>query len=173
MQIRGLAFLVCLGVWAPLVGRATAATVILVRHAEKAQIPGEKDVPLSPAGEARAGRLSAILSDTTLAAIYVTDLKRTQQTAAPVAGRQKLVPLVRSRTDAAAYVAALAAELKARPESETVLVVSHSDTVPAILAALGKVAPVTLEETDYDSVFVVRLSATAAPSVLRLSYPTP
>src|SRR5436305_3062168 len=82
-----------------------ATEVVLVRHgASAAAVPGEpfeelegqSDPPLAPEGErqaiAVAERLAA--SGETFAGLFVTPLKRTQQTAAPLAERSGLEPVV-------------------------------------------------------------------------------
>src|SRR5437762_13246615 len=58
--------------------------VVIVRHAEKAANGGS--VPdLSSAGRARADELARILKDSAITAIFTSELKRTQETAAPTA----------------------------------------------------------------------------------------
>ena len=73
---------------------ADATEVVLVRHgASQAHVPGEAfeliegghaDPPLAPEGEAQAERVGARLAATPPAAVYVTPLQRTAQTAAPL-----------------------------------------------------------------------------------------
>jgi broad specificity phosphatase PhoE len=60
---------------------------ILVRHAEpdasvRGRVYGRLDVPLSPAGEARALELAAILAVEARAALYTSPLRRARETAA-------------------------------------------------------------------------------------------
>src|SRR6266446_2098902 len=63
---------------------ATAqSTILIVRHAEKAD--ATKDPDLSEAGRARSEGLAKTLRDANITAIYATEFKRTQQTAAPLA----------------------------------------------------------------------------------------
>src|SRR5437868_6412360 len=63
---------------------ATSTTIVLVRHAEK-ELGAISDAPLSPEGEQRADRLANMFGDTQklgrLQKIYVTNTRRTQQTA--------------------------------------------------------------------------------------------
>ena len=151
---------------------AYALTLVLVRHAEKAT--GD-DPPLTPGGEARAERLAQLFAGRPLAAIYVTDTRRSAATAAPTAREKKLEPLVRSRKDGPEHVKGLAAELRARADTDLVLAVEHSDTVPLLLTALGVAHAPTLGEADYGDVFVVTWSAASPPSqppvFLRLALP--
>jgi probable phosphoglycerate mutase len=84
-----------------------ATTITLVRHGESAAAFGEQpfplrdghgDPPLHPDGEVQAERLGERLAaehvDRPIAAIYVTTLQRTAQTAAPLAARIGLEPRV-------------------------------------------------------------------------------
>src|SRR4051812_27779655 len=63
---------------------ATSTTIVLVRHAEK-ELGAISDAPLSPVGEQRADRLANMFGDNEpfgrLRKIYVTNTRRTQQTA--------------------------------------------------------------------------------------------
>lgn len=73
-----------------------ACEMLLVRHGESAPavdgepfplVDGHGDPPLDPVGEAQADRVAARLEREQLAAIYATNLCRTQQTAQPLAER--------------------------------------------------------------------------------------
>src|SRR5687768_468202 len=59
-------------------------TFILIRHAEKGN-DGTEDPDLTNEGISRAGKLSEMLRNTPLAAIYATNYKRTRNTVAPLA----------------------------------------------------------------------------------------
>ena len=81
-----------------------ATEVILARHGASAPaIPGERfptdshghgDPPLAPEGERQAEALAARLADEPATALFVTTLRRTVQTAAPLAERTGLDPVV-------------------------------------------------------------------------------
>jgi phosphohistidine phosphatase SixA len=128
---------------------AAQSTIFIVRHAEKAD--ASKDPDLSEAGRARAEVLARMLRDANITAIYVTEFKRTQQTAAPLAhilGMEvTIIP--------ASATASLPPKVKAM--SGNALVVGHSNTIPDLISALGIREPVGLAETDYDNLFVVVL----------------
>src|SRR5262249_51726884 len=68
----------------------TTTVVVLARHVER-DLSAIQDPPLSPEGEQRAERLAQMFGRGTGAghidAIYVSDVRRTQQTAAPLAER--------------------------------------------------------------------------------------
>ena len=140
-------------------------TFFLVRHAERTDSGAggmAADPVLSAAGRARAESLAAMLKDTKLTAVFATEFKRTQQTAAPTAQAQHLTVT----TVAADKTAGLVEKLKAA--SGAVLVVGHSNTVPEIVAALGVTTPVTIAETEFDNLFIVITGA--QPAMVRLRY---
>ncbi len=92
-----------------LVADANAAPVIfLVRHAEKASTGGN-DPDLSLAGQKRADALARILRDSQITAVFVTEFKRTQETAAPTAKAAHLSPTVVPANDIGALVEKLRA----------------------------------------------------------------
>ncbi len=133
---------------------ADSLTFVVVRHAEK--LDDSSDPPLSSAGQTRARRLAALLDDAPLAAIYSTDLQRTRQTVAPAAASHRLqVRLYDAREPAAAF----AARLRATHASDTVLVAGHSNTVPAIVAALCSCEVSAMPETEFDRISTVRVDA--------------
>lgn len=139
-----------------------ATTVILARHAEKAPAPAA-DPPLSAIGRERAQLLASLLANAGVGAIFVTEYVRTQQTARPLAERLHLAP---ERVDAA-NTAKLIAAIR-RHDGGTVLVIGHSNTVPAILSALGGPA-VAVAENAFNDLFVCTISGQDV-SLLRLRY---
>ena len=134
---------------------AAQGTIFLVRHAERADtVPGappsmSADPSLSETGRARAASLAAILKDADIGAIFVTEFKRTQETAAPLAQALGIKPATVGSKDRSTLVEQL------KTISGNVLVVGHSNTVPDILKALGVAEPVTIGDNDYDDLFVV------------------
>ena len=82
-----------------------AAELLLVRHGESAPhrdgetfplVDGQGDPPLDPVGEDQARRVGERLGHEDIAALYVTTLQRTAQTAAPLAERLGIEPVVES-----------------------------------------------------------------------------
>src|SRR6266404_5710460 len=129
---------------------ATAqSTVFIVRHAEKAD--ASKDPDLSEAGRARAEGLAKMLKDANITAIYTTEFKRTQQTAAPLAKALGITATTVPAKDTAALIA------KLRGSNSNALVVGHGNTVPDLIKALGISEPINIAENDYDNLFVVML----------------
>jgi 2,3-bisphosphoglycerate-dependent phosphoglycerate mutase len=146
-------------------GALAQTTIFLVRHAERADSGAggmASDPVLSAAGRARAARLAAMLKDTKLTAVFATEFKRTQQTAAPTAKAQHLTV----STVPADETSALVNKLKAATGS--VLVVGHSNTVPEVMAALGVTPPVKIDDAEFDNLFIVVTGT--PPRLVRLRY---
>lgn len=148
---------------------AAQPTIFLVRHAERADTaPGASptmaaDPDLSDAGRARAASLATVLKDAKITAIYATEFKRTQQTAAPLAKALGLtVTIVTSKS-----VPELIDRLK--KSKGNVLVVGHSNTVPEIVQALGIKDPVTVADNEFDHLFVVTRSK-GGQTLVKLRY---
>ena len=156
-----LAVLLLCGLARPL---AAQDAIFIVRHAERAD--ASADSPLSSAGEARAEHLAALLKDAGITQILTTDFTRTIQTAAPLASALHL--------DAVALKAgdqdALLARLRAASPHDRVLVVGHSNTVPALLHALGVTPDVTMNDAEYDNLFLVVPHPGAAPQFIRFRF---
>src|SRR3982750_35353 len=80
--------------------------VVIVRHAEKAA-NGGNDPDLSSAGRARADTLARILKDSAITAIFTTEFKRTQETAAPTAISIHVTPTVIAAKDTTGLITKL------------------------------------------------------------------
>ena len=147
---------------------APSTVVLLVRHAERA--PGSGDVPISDAGQARAAALADVGKVAGVSAIITTQFQRTQQTAAPLAIALGLTPVVvGTGAEAAKHVADVAAAVRAQA-GKTVLVVGHSNTIPAIIAALGGPRFKDYCEPEYDNLVVMVLDAEAGVRTVRTKY---
>ncbi|HEY2499424.1 MAG TPA: phosphoglycerate mutase family protein [Candidatus Angelobacter sp.] len=136
-------------------------TIFIVRHAEKAS--SAADALLSPEGEKRAECLANTLKDAGIKQIYVTDVKRTQQTAAPLAKELKITPTILPAKDPNALIKDLL-----YAGGGNIFVVGHSDTVPFIISRLkaGSVPPIA--DNEYDRLFVVTIEEAAAAPVATL-----
>ena len=136
--------------------------IFIVRHAEKATTGGN-DPDLSVAGQKRTEALARILKDAQITAVFVTEFKRTRETAAPTAKAAHLDPTVVPAKDVAGLVA------KLRALSGNALVVGHGNTIPDLMKALGITMPIAIPEDDYTEIFLVSLRD--PPQLLRLHYP--
>ncbi len=150
----------------PLIARPALAqrAVILVRHAEK--VDSSDDPLLSAVGEERAKKLAAMLKDAGVTAVVTSEYKRTQLTAAPLVQSLRLTPVVLSSKKPEDTVALL----REKHASDVVLVVGHSNTVPAMLAKLGVDKNVTIGDVDYDNLFIVVPHDRGTPTFLRLRF---
>jgi broad specificity phosphatase PhoE len=156
------------------------ATVILVRHAERAQTPAGDPV-LTDAGLARAADLAATLANASVTSVITTHLQRTQLTARHVMqanGQTHIV--VRAGGPIQTHVDSVAAAIRRRPAGDVVLVVGHSNTIPPIIAALGGPAMPDLCENQYSSLFILELPAStsdgkpaASPRLIKAKYGAP
>ena len=139
---------------------AAQSTVFIVRHAEKAD--ATKDPDLSEAGRARAEALAKMLQDANITAIYATEFKRTQQTAAPLAKALGITVTTLPAENSAALIA------KLRSSNGNALVVGHGNTIADLIKALGISEPINIAENDYDNLFGVVL--VEKPQLIRLHY---
>ena len=114
---------------------AQPSTVILVRHGERATEPANDPV-LTDAGKARAAALKDVLRGARITSVVTTHLQRTQLTAKPLMESLALSPIV-VRAGGTGHADSVAATVRRRPAGDVVLVVGHSNTIPAIVGALG------------------------------------
>jgi len=145
--------------------------VVIVRHAERGTEPAD-DPALTPDGERRAAALTSALASANITSIITTQYRRTRDTAAPVAKALGIEPTVvrAERGEGAAHIRELAAAV--HRQTGNVLVVGHSDTVSALVAALKGPALPRLCDTSFDPIFVLTASD-PKHSFLQLRYGAP
>jgi len=150
-------------------------TVIFVRHAEKAASPAD-DPGLSGAGQRRAAELARQLFDADVVpgkgvdAVYSTAYRRTVETAKPVADALDLPVLTYDAADTELIIEAIVKEYKGK----IILVVGHSDTVPAMIGNMGaskNVPPIA--ENEYDNIYLVTIPWFGKTKTIRLRYGEP
>jgi broad specificity phosphatase PhoE len=158
------------------VSAAAQQSIIVVRHAERQT--GDGDDGLSEAGRQRAERLAVMLRDAGITHVFVSDLRRTLETAQPLAKVRNISP-TRMAIPAQGRRKISASELQVRatllaisrlPRTAVVLVVGHSNTVPMFLTRLGYGPSLRIADTEFDNLFVVTPRATRSPSVIRLRF---
>lgn len=154
-RVAGVVLLLVLGGCAGLPGSA-GADFIVVRHAEKAD-DGSRDPPLSARGVARVQALVRQLAQAPLVAAYATPFRRTQQTAQAVGAAHGLAV---TTYDPGQPAGVFAAVLRARHPRGTVLVVGHSNTTPAIAAALCGCTVAPMAEDDYGTIYRIHVDRT-------------
>ncbi|MHB0961759.1 MAG: histidine phosphatase family protein [Gemmatimonadaceae bacterium] len=174
--LRRVAFLLITALTLPTGASAQRAAgeklVFVVRHAEKANAT-EQDPSLSDIGRARAIALAVALRDAGVSEVFVTQRKRTRETAAVLTAARQLtahvVPFGASTPDHAAAVAAAVRQAT----GNAVLVVGHSNTVTRIVAALGGPRLPELCDAAYSNLFIVRLPARGSPTFVRAHFGAP
>jgi hypothetical protein len=148
---------------------AQTTTVVVVR-------PGERllgtiaDPPLVIEGEQRAERLARLFGATAapgrIAAIYVSPARRARQTAAPLAARLGLQPVILENDDPGDIAGRAIGEHR----GDTVMIVENAATVPDLIEALSGIRPAPVAETAYDSIYIVSVPFLGSAGLLQLHY---
>ena len=164
--IAGLMF-IALAAW--FVSSLSTTTVILVRHAEK-ELGTIEDPPLSQVGEQRAQLLARMLGEREgpgkIDAIFVSDTRRSQRTAAPLADRLGIAVTTVDAKD----IEGLAKKIRHSHRGQRVLVVGHSNTVPETVRLLSGGPAAPMPDDDYSQMYVVTMPTLGPASVLRMRY---
>lgn len=160
----------------PADGEAKVTTVFLVRHAEKANVPGQ-DPPLSEAGAQRAEALARLLQGAGVKGIYTSQFQRTKLTAEPLAKRLGVaatpVPLAVKTSNPREVSDESIRELTKKVEAhagEALLIIGHSNSVPDVIRALGGDTVPKIDESKFDDLFVVTVYAPGRAKVVHLKY---
>ena len=136
--------------------------IYIVRHAERAD--QSADSALSTEGVGRSYKLRDLLRDAGVTRIFTSPLRRTIDTAAPLAAALHVT------SQALATDEALLEAIAGSGPRDRLLVVGHSNTIPALIRALHIADPVTLSDDDYDNLFIVVVEKEGRPVLLRLKY---
>lgn len=144
----------------------TTRTIFMVRPAEAASPAA--DSPLSAAGQQRAACLANTLKDAAIKQIYVTDAKRTQQTADPLAQSLKLKPTVLATRDTTTLQRDLV-----YGTNGNVLVVANSDTLNFLVQRLHAGVLQPIAENEYDRLVVLSTAQGEAAPAASLHYCQP
>lgn len=158
----------------------TTTTIIMVRHAER---DAGYDPPLNVEGMARAQKLSEVLGQNGVTAIYATDYERNRQTAAPLALRLGLsvaLIAVTELTNTQALASNLATEFLNKHAGGVVLLVGNVGSptfgTRGILEDMYRLfggtgdAPNRYQDM---TVIVVPESGKGAPRIIRTTYGSP
>jgi phosphohistidine phosphatase SixA len=144
------------------------STIIIVRHAEKDT--AKNDPGLTGAGKERSQLLRAMLSKAKLTAVFATQYTRTRETVRPAAEAAGLnTVIVGVDNDIRAHARALVDSIAARGPG-TFLVASHSNVIPAILAALGVAGTYEIPDDEYDGFYIVTRAGEASGRLVLLRY---
>jgi len=150
-------------------------TMIFVRHAEKMTEPAD-DPSLSEAGQRRVAELTRQLVDADVVAgidaIYVTDTRRSVQTAEPLA-RRLGIEMQYYQTDPDDNEP-IVDKMVSDNKGKIILVVGHSNTLPALIADLGASKRVPeIAEYEYDNIYIVSIPWFGKTKTIRLRYGEP
>lgn len=148
-------------------------TIIFVRHAEQTSFDAE-DPGLSEAGRARVAELTRQLVDADVVAgidaIYATSLRRSQETAGPLAERLDLPVNTYDVNDTEPVLERI---LKAH-KGEIILVVGHSNTLPVLIANLGASKKVpAIAQGEFDNIYIVSIPWFGKTKTIRLRFGEP
>ena len=148
---------------------ATTTTVVITRHAEKV-LGTIADPPLTPEGERRAEQLARMFGSAgtvgQLDAVFVSDTRRAQQTAAPLIARLGTRPIVLPARD----IDAITHEILEKHRGKSVLVVGHSNTVPDLIRKLSGIEIAAIADEDYENLYIVSVPSVGSASVLQFRY---
>ncbi len=130
------------------INRLDAATFVVVRHAERG---AGADPGLNDVGVARARRLGELLADAPVTHLIASDLRRTQETLAPLADTVGLpVEQIADEED-------VVMRLESLDPGALAVVAHHSFTIHDILEGLGLdgVRSISVSGSNHDNLFVV------------------
>ena len=140
-----------------------AATIFLVRHAEKKA--DKNDPALTTQGRQRAELLADTLKDAGITRIYSSDYKRTRDTATPLAKSLELTVELYNPSK----LEDMANRLKS--EGGRTLVVGHSNTTPQLTEHLGgEGGDPIVEATEYNRLYIVTLGKSGEATTTLLRY---
>lgn len=147
--------------------------VMIVRHGEK--VSQDADAALSDAGRARAAALAEVAAGADVGAIYSSQFARNKDTVAPLAERTGVVvtEMPVTLSDPGDYGKRLVADLLAKHAGQTVVVVSHQNTIPAIVEALTGRVGAPLGDAEYDRLTIVTVAPRGAARQIVARYGAP
>lgn len=164
--MRKLVTLLCLLIFCDGFHIAQAqSTIFVTRHADR--YGTEPDPSLTPKGEEQARVLAQMLSDANIQHIFTTELIRTQQTAAPLAHKINVVPVVVPQDKFEELIAQVHLALKS---NESILVVGHRATVPRIVHALTGKDILPLGSGEFGRLIAITLFPDGSSNVVTLRY---
>lgn len=125
-----------------------ASTFYVMRHLDTPA--GVQDPDLTAEGQRNAQLLADWFGANPPATIFVSNTRRAQQTAAPLAAKLGVTPRIYDPRDTPTLIGEI------MKEPPPVLIVGHSNTVPDIVQALGGERPKALTHEDFGDIWVIR-----------------
>ncbi len=146
---------------------AATTTVVVVRPGESA-LGSIQDAPLIPEGEERAERLAQLFGGAgpagRITAIYIAGTRRTQQTAAPLAARLGIHPIVVPLQDVDGTVARALDDHR----GQTVMIISGAAQRLVETLSGIKLAPAAAD--DEGNIYIVSVPMLGSAGVVQLHY---
>ena len=154
-----------------------STTVIFVRHADTdaAMAGPDDDPPLNARGRQRAELLADHLENVDVVggpnAIYASDKRRTQETAAPLAKRLNIPVQIADHLDTEGFMD----RVQRDHGGEIVVIVSHSNTIAPLIDELhGSKNLPAFAPDEYDEIYIVTIPRPLGKvKTLRYRYPEP
>jgi broad specificity phosphatase PhoE len=151
-----------------------STTVLFVRHADTDMSMPVDDPPLNARGRQRAELLADFMQDIDVVggvnAIYASDQRRTQETAAPLAKRLNLTVRIADHHDFDGFMS----RVQSDHDGEIVLVVSHSDTIAPLIDELhGSKRLKPFGPDDFNQVYIVTIPWYGKVKTLLVHYGEP
>ena len=144
---------------------ASQEMAFVIRHAEK-EAAGD-DPALTAAGRGMAQDWSRMLKGSGIKAVINTDARRSRETgniiATALGVEQVEVPM--------ADIAGLLDLLTFDYDGQIVLIVAHTETIPAILSRMGVQEKVEIADDDYRRLFLVMGAANDERTLVKLGLP--
>jgi broad specificity phosphatase PhoE len=140
-------------------------TVILIRHGERNEpTPADPDPHLNTAGKARAKKLIHVVGQSDIQSVYTSHSVRARETAQPLAAH---LGLSITEMDEPLQIRS---DILSNYAGKTVLVIGHSNTVPDLINQLGAGSVPAIGNSEFDTLFVVKVFSSGEASVTRLKY---
>jgi len=163
MKIRVVFTSIFLAIFSLACFAADQGTIFIVRHAEKAS--SAPDALLSAAGHKRATCLAHTLKDANVQAIFTPEVKRTQQTAEPLANARHISITVVPRKNQPE----LLEKARAAAQNGAVLIVAQQDTITQIVQQLSGGTVSAIGDLEFDRLIILHLNPSGS-SVTTLRY---
>jgi 2,3-bisphosphoglycerate-dependent phosphoglycerate mutase len=157
----------------PVIPDGKGETVVyVIRHAEKASETAT-DPDLSERGSQRAESLAVQLRDSGVNMIITSHLRRTQQTAEPLAKARNIRPMVIPiEPTIDAHINRIITTVK-RHQGATILIVGHNNTVGKIVERLGAGRIGDLCVDEYSNLIILALAKNQLTRLLLENYGLP
>jgi phosphohistidine phosphatase SixA len=162
-----LAVVIAIGIAIAVFRSVTTTVVVLVGPAERA-VGTIDDPPLSSDGEQRAQQLARMFGESrgALSALYVSQTRGAQQTAAPLADRLGLRPILVPANDPGGTANRMLHE----HDGGTVMLIGTNTNVLQVLRELTGRDSAVSKDDEYDTVFVISVPTFGDANVLRVKY---